>query len=146
MEPLNFTLLIYSEKMTVVDVFNSVGCGVVIGGSSKFDREAKNIVKIVIETANGASDTIQDTTSAMKDMIANLEASTSDSGSEQTSGPLISTSHQLDAKAATIQWQANKNRLLIHKGLNIMYVTLLRFVDLLGTCQSKPTASRYCPF
>ncbi|KAG7018418.1 hypothetical protein SDJN02_20286, partial [Cucurbita argyrosperma subsp. argyrosperma] len=57
-----------------------VGCGVVIGGSSKFDREAKNIVKIVIETANGASDTIQDTTSAMKDMIANLEASTSDSG------------------------------------------------------------------
>ncbi|KAG6581996.1 hypothetical protein SDJN03_21998, partial [Cucurbita argyrosperma subsp. sororia] len=102
-----------------------VGCGVVIGGSSKFDREAKNIVKIVIETANGASDTIQDTTSAMKDMIANLEASTSDSGSEQTSGALISTSHQLDAQAATIQWQANKNRLLIHKGLNIMYIVTM---------------------
>ncbi|XP_022980136.1 uncharacterized protein LOC111479613 [Cucurbita maxima] len=106
-------------------ILTIVGCGVVIGGSSNFDREAKNIVKIVIETVNGASNTIQDTTSAMKDMIANLEASTSDSGSEQTSGALISTSHQLDAQAATIQWQANKNRHLIHKGLNIMYIVTM---------------------
>lgn len=102
--------------------FGSVGCGVVIGGSTRFDKEAKNVVKIIIETANGASNTIQNTTSAMKDMISNLEASKT-TGSyriQETSGTLTSTSHNLDAQAANIQWQANKNRLLIHKGLNIV--------------------------
>uniref|UniRef100_A0A9I9DFV6 Uncharacterized protein n=1 Tax=Cucumis melo TaxID=3656 RepID=A0A9I9DFV6_CUCME len=100
-----------------------VGCGVVIGGSTRFDKEAKNVVKIIIETANGASNTIQNTTSAMKDMISNLEASRTTGRSysiQETSGTLTSTSHNLDAQAANIQWQANKNRLLIHKGLNIV--------------------------
>ncbi|XP_022145786.1 uncharacterized protein LOC111015167 [Momordica charantia] len=99
-----------------------VGCGVVIGGSSRFDREAKEVVKIIIETANGASKTIQNTTSAMKDMITNLEAS---NGNEQTSAILTSTSHQLDAQAANIQWHATKNRHLIHKGLNIVYIVTM---------------------
>lgn len=100
-----------------------VGCVIVIEGSTRFDREAKNVVKIIIETANGASHTIQNTTSAMKDMVSNLEASReSGSESEETSRTLTSTSHKLDAQATNIQWQANKNRLLIHKGLNIMYI------------------------
>lgn len=109
-----------------------LGCGVVIGGSTRFDREAKNVVKIIIETANGASNTIQNTTSAMKDMIANLEASreTANYGIEETSGTLTSTSHKLDAQAANIQWQANKNRLLIHKGLNIMYKVTMVTISL----------------
>lgn len=104
-----------------------MGCGVVIGGSTRFDKEAKNVVKIIIETANGASNTIQNTTSAMKDMISNLEASRTTGRSysiQETSGTLTSTSHNLDAQAANIQWQANKNRLLIHKGLNIVYFYL----------------------
>ncbi|KAL4024055.1 hypothetical protein IC575_017829 [Cucumis melo] len=105
-----------------------VGCGVVIGGSTRFDKEAKNVVKIIIETANGASNTIQNTTSAMKDMISNLEASRTTGRSysiQETSGTLTSTSHNLDAQAANIQWQANKNRLLIHKGLNIVYIVTM---------------------
>lgn len=102
-------------------LFGRVGCVIVIEGSTRFDREAKNVVKIIIETANGASHTIQNTTSAMKDMVSNLEASReSGSESEETSRTLTSTSHKLDAQATNIQWQANKNRLLIHKGLNIM--------------------------
>ncbi|KAG6597688.1 hypothetical protein SDJN03_10868, partial [Cucurbita argyrosperma subsp. sororia] len=116
---------------TFFTILALVGCGLVIVGSSRFDREAKDVVKIIIETANGASNTIQNTTSAMKDMIHNLEASKGIGTHEEAAATtLTSTSHKLDAQAANIQCQANKNRRLIHKGLNIMYIVTMVTISL----------------
>ncbi|GLT69783.1 hypothetical protein SLA2020_419080 [Shorea laevis] len=94
--------------------------GLVLGGNAKFHSQAKTVVNIIINTANEASETIYNTTGAMKDITNNLEAA---GGSGDASGFLISTSEKLNVEAADIQRQAKKNRHLIDKGLRIVYIT-----------------------
>lgn len=91
--------------------------GLVLGGNAKFHSQAKTVVNIIINTANEASETIYNTTGAMKDITNNLEAA---GGSGDASGFLISTSEKLNVEAADIQRQAKKNRHLIDKGLRIV--------------------------
>ncbi|XP_010242727.1 PREDICTED: uncharacterized protein LOC104587007 [Nelumbo nucifera] len=94
--------------------------GIVLGGTSKFHSRAKTVMNIIMDTADDASKTIYNTTGAMKDIRDNLE--TSEEGGE-ASGFLNSTSQRLDYEAADIERQARKNRHLIDRGLNIVYVT-----------------------
>lgn len=75
------------------------------------------MVNIIIDTANDATETIYNTTGAMRDMSINLEVSNENS---QASGFLITTSQKLDSQAADIQREAKKNRQLIDKGLKIV--------------------------
>lgn len=44
--------------------------GVVLGGNARFHAEAKSIVDIIIDTANDASETIYNTTGAMKLLVS----------------------------------------------------------------------------
>ncbi|KAF4352783.1 hypothetical protein G4B88_017330 [Cannabis sativa] len=79
--------------------------------------EAKTVVDIVINTANEASETIYNTTGAMKVVRDNLEASGINNEAEVF---LTSTSQELDLEAADIYRQAKKNRHKIDKGLKIV--------------------------
>ncbi|OVA03045.1 hypothetical protein BVC80_1807g17 [Macleaya cordata] len=94
--------------------------GVVLGGSSRFHSKAKTVMNIIIETADGASDTIYNVTGAMRNIRDNL--GTTEDGAEAI-GFLNSTSQSLDTEAAEISRQAKKNRDLIEKGLKIVYIT-----------------------
>lgn len=94
-----------------------VATGLVLGGNAKFHSRAKTVVNIIIDTANDATETIYNTTGAMRDMSINLEVSNENS---QASGFLITTSQKLDSQAADIQREAKKNRQLIDKGLKIV--------------------------
>lgn len=100
--------------------------GLVLGGNAKFHSRAKTVVDVIINTANGASETIYNTTGAMKDMSNNLQASNESGEASNESGEaygfLTSTSQKLDFEAANIQRQAKKNRRLIDKGLKIVYI------------------------
>ncbi|GFY92760.1 hypothetical protein Acr_08g0011560 [Actinidia rufa] len=100
-----------------------VATGLVLGGNARFHSKAKTVVNIVIDTANEASETIYNTTGAMKDMSVNMEVS--NNGSSQASGFLTSTSQKLDSQAADIQRQAKKNRHAIDKGLRIVYIVTI---------------------
>lgn len=91
--------------------------GVVLGGNARFHAEAKSIVDIIIDTANDASETIYNTTGAMKVVSVNLGAS---GISTEAEGFLTSTSQELDVVAADIHRQAKKNRRKIDKGLKIV--------------------------
>ncbi|CAL5417060.1 unnamed protein product [Camellia sinensis] len=104
---------------TFFTVLAIVATGLVLGGNAKFHSRAKKVVDIVINTANDASQTIYNTTGAMKDISTNLEVS---NGSSSYTGLLTSTSQKLDSEAAVIQRQAEKNRHAINKGLKIVYI------------------------
>ncbi|GAV90608.1 hypothetical protein CFOL_v3_34017, partial [Cephalotus follicularis] len=93
--------------------------GLVLGGNARFNSQARTVVNIIIETANEASETIHNTTGAMRNIVDNL--GTSNDSREDASGFLISTSEKLDVEAADIERQARKNRHLIDKGLKIVY-------------------------
>lgn len=75
------------------------------------------MVDILIDTADNASDTIYNTTEAMKDMSNSL-AAVNESG--DATEFLTSTSKKLDTQADDIHRQAKKNRRLINKGLKIV--------------------------
>lgn len=75
------------------------------------------MVNIIIDTANDATETIYNTTGAMRGMSINLEVSNTNS---QASSFLTTTSQKLDSQAADIQRQAKKNRQSIDKGLKIV--------------------------
>ncbi|KAK3012052.1 hypothetical protein RJ639_012407 [Escallonia herrerae] len=107
------------------------GCGLVLGGNAKFRLRAQTVVDIIIDTANEASETIYNTTGAMKDMSTNLVAT---NGDGQASSFLTSTSERLDFQAAGIQRQAKKNRDAIDKGLKIVYSDYIDFFVELGCC------------
>ncbi|KAF7132679.1 hypothetical protein RHSIM_Rhsim09G0017900 [Rhododendron simsii] len=96
-----------------------VATGLVLGGNAKFHSRAKTVVNIIIDTANDATETIYNTTGAMRGMSINLEVSNANS---QASGFLTTTSQKLDAQAADIQRQAKTNRQSIDKGLKIVYI------------------------
>jgi len=97
--------------------FCSAATVLVLFGSARFHSEAKVSVNIIIRTANEASQTLSNTTGALKNIQTNLEGS---SVGDVASDVLSSTSEKLDAESAIIEMQASKNRRLIHKGLNLV--------------------------
>ncbi|XP_031110762.1 uncharacterized protein LOC116014932 [Ipomoea triloba] len=96
-----------------------IASGLVLGGNARFHSRADTVVDIIIDTADGASNTIYNTTQAMKEMSADLGAT--DQGPDATRF-LTSTSKSLDSRAADIERQARKNRRAIEKGLRIVYI------------------------
>ncbi|KAL4377556.1 hypothetical protein GQ457_02G042260 [Hibiscus cannabinus] len=96
-----------------------VASGLALGGTVRFHSEAKTVVDIVIRTANGASQTIYDTTGAMKEMRDSLGDI---NGTGRASSFLTTTSRRLDVEAGNIARQARKNRRLIDKGLEIVFM------------------------
>ncbi|GLT91641.1 hypothetical protein SLE2022_095170 [Rubroshorea leprosula] len=105
--------------------------GLVLGGSARFHSQAKTVVNIIIHTANEASETIYNTTGAMKEMRDNLGVTTAATPeASEASGFLTSTSKKLDVEAADIESEARKNRHLINKGLKIVYVITTLTVSL----------------
>ncbi|KAK8619459.1 hypothetical protein V6N13_133418 [Hibiscus sabdariffa] len=96
-----------------------VASGLALGGTVRFHSEAKTVVDIIIRTANGASQTIYNTTGAMKQMRDSLGDT---NGTDQASSFLTTTSRRLDVEADNIARQARKNRRLIDRGLEIVFV------------------------
>lgn len=92
--------------------------GLVLGGNERFRSRAKTVVDIIIDTADGASVTIYNTTGAMKQIVDNLAES--NVSANQASGFLTSTSEMLDDQAADIEREARKHRRMIEKGLKIV--------------------------
>ncbi|KAA3480163.1 Lipoate-protein ligase A [Gossypium australe] len=92
--------------------------GLVLGGTVRFHSEAKTVVDIIIRTANEASDTIYNTTGAMKEMRDSLGDT---NGTGEASSFLTTTSRRLDVEADDIARQARKNRRMIDRGLQIVY-------------------------
>lgn len=76
------------------------------------------MVDILIDTADDASDTLYNTTTAMDDMNNSLKAAQETGGG--VTGFLTSTSKRLDDQADDISRQARKNRRAIYKGLKIV--------------------------
>ncbi|CAJ1955518.1 unnamed protein product [Sphenostylis stenocarpa] len=104
----------------LLTIFAIAATGVALAGSARFHSEAKTAVNIIIKTANEASETIQNTTGALKDMESSfMEANVS----HQTTVNLDSTTERLDDASANIEKQARKNRRLINKGLKVVFVT-----------------------
>ncbi|XP_022761596.1 uncharacterized protein LOC111307726 [Durio zibethinus] len=93
--------------------------GLALAGTARFHSEAKTVVDIIIHTANEASETIYNTTGAMKEMRDDLGET---NGTAEASSFLTSTSEQLDVAAADIARQARKNRRLIDRGLKIVFI------------------------
>ncbi|KAL8196107.1 hypothetical protein R6Q57_025107 [Mikania cordata] len=95
------------------------GTCLVLGGNAKFHSRADKIIDIIINTADDASKTIYNTTSAMKITRANLQGT---NVVATTTRFLEMTSRQLDATADELQRQATKNRHKIDLGLRLMYI------------------------
>ncbi|WCJ41287.1 hypothetical protein M5689_022167 [Euphorbia peplus] len=98
-----------------------ISTGLVLGGNQKFHSRAKTVVDIIIDTADNASETIYNTTGAMKEIRNNLDSSNVSAGQEASSF-LTDTSQTLDDQADDIAWQAQKHRRMIDKGLKIVYI------------------------
>ncbi|KAL5082647.1 hypothetical protein RYX36_011068 [Vicia faba] len=97
-----------------------VATGLILVGSARFHSEGKTSVDIIIKTANKASETIHNTTDALKGMENSLmEANVS----IEASSNLDSTAEKLEDASGNIEMQARKNRRLINKGLKIVFVT-----------------------
>ncbi|KAL0368671.1 UNVERIFIED_CONTAM: hypothetical protein Scaly_1086000 [Sesamum calycinum] len=120
----------YLQPLLFVVVFTilaiTASC-VVLGGNAKFHSRAKTVIDIILDTADEASNTIYNTTGAMKEMSSTLGEV---QGSSRATGFLISTSRTLDAQAADIARQASKNRRLIDKGLKIVYIVTTVMISL----------------
>ncbi|KAL0366640.1 UNVERIFIED_CONTAM: hypothetical protein Sradi_3554100 [Sesamum radiatum] len=120
----------YLQPLLFVVVFTilaiTASC-VVLGGNAKFHSRAKTVIDIIIDTADEASNTIYNTTGAMKEMSSTLGEV---NGSAGATGFLISTSQSLNAQAADIARQASKNRRLIDKGLKIVYIVTTAMISL----------------
>ncbi|KAK6266259.1 hypothetical protein QUC31_017096 [Theobroma cacao] len=101
--------------------------GLALGGTAKFHSEAKTVVNIIMRTANGASETIYNTTGAMKEMRDNLGET---NGTGEATSFLTSTSEKLDVEAADIERQARKNRRLIDRGLKIVFIITIVTISL----------------
>ncbi|XVE84472.1 hypothetical protein DITRI_Ditri17bG0016200 [Diplodiscus trichospermus] len=96
-----------------------VASGLALGGTARFHSEAKTVVNIIIHTANEASETIYNTTGAMKEMRDKLGET---NGTGEATTFLTSTSQKLDVEAADIARHARKNRRLIDNGLKIVFI------------------------
>ncbi|RDY03808.1 hypothetical protein CR513_12564, partial [Mucuna pruriens] len=103
----------------LLTIFAIAATGLVLAGSARFHSEAKTSVNIIIKTANEASETIHNTTGALRDMESNfMEANVN----AEASVNLDSTTERLDDASANIEKQAKKNRRLINKGLKLVFV------------------------
>ncbi|TKY48310.1 hypothetical protein E2542_SST25726 [Spatholobus suberectus] len=111
----------------LLTIFAIAATGLVLAGSAKFHSEAKTSVNIIIKTANEASETIHNTTGALKDMESNfMEANVN----AEASVILDSTTQRLDDASANIEKQARKNRRLINKGLKLVIVITTMIISL----------------
>lgn len=111
----------------LLTIFAIVASGLVLAGSARFHSEAKTSVNIIIKTANEASETIHNTTGALKDMESNfMEANVKDEASVN----LESTTERLDDASANIEKQARKNRRLINNGLKLVFVVTTVIISL----------------
>ncbi|CAN0923026.1 hypothetical protein LINGRAHAP2_LOCUS33366 [Linum grandiflorum] len=104
-----------------------VASGVAIGGSVKFHDKARKAVDIIIHTADDASETIYNATSAMTGISRTLVVTAGDQSptavaAASASAFLASTSRRLDAEAASIQKEARDNERLIRLALTVVYV------------------------
>ncbi|XP_024990765.1 uncharacterized protein LOC112525059 [Cynara cardunculus var. scolymus] len=108
--------VIFAALFTLLAI---VGTGLVLGGNAKFHSRADTIIDIIIDTADEASETIYNTTGAMKMTRTNLQGTNVDAS---TTRFLESTSRRLDSTADDIQRQARRNRHKIDLGLRILYV------------------------
>ncbi|KAG8369463.1 hypothetical protein BUALT_Bualt14G0016300 [Buddleja alternifolia] len=104
----------------VLTLLAITACGLVLGGNAKFHSRAKTVIDIIIDTADEASETIYNTTGAMRDMSTSLREV---DGNSDATYFLTSTSQRLDTRAADIRRQATNNRRLIEKVLNIVNIT-----------------------
>ncbi|KAJ8755451.1 hypothetical protein K2173_019249 [Erythroxylum novogranatense] len=121
--------IFFSVLFTILAITAS---GLVLGGNAKYNSQAKTVLNIIIDTVNGASETIYNATRAMKGIRDNL-GSTNQSiiGNFGASGKsisdasyfLTSISEKLDAEAANIHRQVKNNSRLIDEGLQIVYIT-----------------------
>lgn len=89
----------------------------VLGGNAKLHSRTDTVVDIIVDTADGASETIYTTTRALRYM--NTDLAHTDIRYEAAYF-LIPTSTSLDRTAADIHREATKNRRLIKKGLEIL--------------------------
>lgn len=112
----NLQPLLLAVLLTLLSI---LGIGLVLGGNAKFHSRAKTVIDIIIDTADEASDTIYNTTGAMREMSITIGDV---NGDPEATRFLTSTSQRLDAQAADIDRQASKNRRLIEKGLKIVYI------------------------
>ncbi|KAG4945160.1 hypothetical protein JHK87_041167 [Glycine soja] len=111
----------------LLTIFTIAATGLVLAGSARFHSEAKNSVNIIIKTANEASETIHNTTGALKDMESNfMEAN----NKAEASVNLDSTTDRLDDASANIEKQARKNRRLINKSLKLVFVITTVIISL----------------
>nr|XP_016459512.1 PREDICTED: uncharacterized protein LOC107783062 [Nicotiana tabacum] len=101
--------------------------GLVLGGNAKLRSRTDRVVNIIIDTADGASETIYTTTGALRDMNTDLEDT--DIGDEAANF-LIPTSQSLDRQAADIHRGATKNRRLVEKGVEILYIVTTLTISL----------------
>lgn len=107
----------HHENSNYFTFFFRVGTGLVLGGNAKFHSRADKIIDIIIDTADDASETIYNTTGAMKMTRTNLQGTNVEASTIRF---LDSTSRQLDSTADDIQRQARKNRRKIDLGLRIL--------------------------
>lgn len=77
------------------------------------------MIDVIIDAAEEASITIYYTTGAMKNISYSLREV---DGSSKATEFLNSTSQRLDTQAADIETNASKNKGLIYKGVNVVYV------------------------
>ncbi|XP_059305078.1 uncharacterized protein LOC132056758 [Lycium ferocissimum] len=111
-----FWLILSAIFLTILAI---TATGMVLGGNAKFRSKANTVVDIIIDTADGASETIYTTTEAMREMNSGLRET--DVG-PQASNFLIPTSTRLDRQADDIHREARKHRRLIEKLLKIVYI------------------------
>lgn len=104
-----------------------IATGLVLGGNGNFHSRTDKVVDIIIDTADGASDTIYTTTKAMREMNSGLEGTEI---GQEASNFLIPTSRRLDTQADDISREARKNRRLIEKLLNIVYIVTIVIISL----------------
>ncbi|MCD7456566.1 hypothetical protein HAX54_032154 [Datura stramonium] len=117
-------LLLSAIFLTILAI---IATGLVLGGNEKFHSRTDRVVDIIIDTADGASETIYTTTEAMREMNSGLQDT--DVGQE-ASNFLIPTSRSLDRQADDIHREARKNRRLIEKLLKIVYIVTTVVISL----------------
>ncbi|XVF84346.1 hypothetical protein PTKIN_Ptkin17bG0029400 [Pterospermum kingtungense] len=126
--PCNKQCYLWPILLTIIfTILAIVASGLAIGGTAKFHSEGKTVVDIIIRTANEASVTIYNTTGAMKEMRDNLGET---NGTGEASSFLTSTSKRLDGAAGEIARQARKNRRLIDRGLEIVFIVTIVTISL----------------
>ncbi|XP_074320065.1 uncharacterized protein LOC141656871 [Silene latifolia] len=106
---------------TVFTVVAIIASGVALGGNARFYSRAKTIMTVIINTADQASDSMNNATGAMRKMSINLEESGTFDG-DKAARFLASTSDKLDYEATGLEEHAQRNRSLSVEVLTIMYI------------------------